>query len=63
MKGKLDKTKKEFENSLDDFMKTIEIGKKLAEEITKLNPEPIKLQFEKVYCPLIFNAKKHYASL
>ena len=39
----------------------IEIGKKLAEEITKLNPEPIKLQFEKVYCPLIFNAKKHYA--
>ena len=40
---------------------SIEIGKKLAEEITKLNPEPIKLQFEKVYCPLIFNAKKHYA--
>ena len=39
----------------------IKIGKKLAEEITKLNPEPIKLQFEKVYCPLIFNAKKHYA--
>ena len=39
----------------------IEIGKKLSEEITKLNPEPIKLQFEKVYCPLIFNAKKHYA--
>ena len=28
MKGKLDKTKEEFENSLDDFMKTIEIGKK-----------------------------------
>ena len=39
----------------------IDIGKKLAEDITKLNPEPIKLQFEKVYCPLIFNAKKHYA--
>ena len=39
----------------------IEIGKKLADDITKLNPEPIKLQFEKVYCPLIFNAKKHYA--
>ena len=40
---------------------SIDIGKKLAEEITKLNPEPIKLQFEKVYCPLIFSAKKHYA--
>ena len=37
------------------------IGKKLADEITKMNPEPIKLQFEKVYCPLIFAAKKHYA--
>ena len=44
-----------------DIKESIEIGKKLAEEITKLNPEPIKLQFEKVYCPLIFNAKKHYA--
>ena len=32
----------------------------MIEDITKLNPEPIKLQFEKVYCPLIFNAKKHY---
>ena len=37
------------------------IGKKIAEEITKKNPEPIKLQFEKVYCPLVFNSKKHYA--
>ena len=44
-----------------NIKEAIEIGKKLAEEITKLNPEPIKLQFEKVYCPLIFNAKKHYA--
>ena len=43
------------------IQESIEIGKKLAEEITKLNPEPIRLQFEKVYCPLIFNAKKHYA--
>ena len=37
------------------------IGKKIANEITKRNPEPIKLQFEKVYCPLVFNSKKHYA--
>ena len=37
------------------------IGKKIAMEITKRNPEPIKLQFEKVYCPLVFNSKKHYA--
>ena len=39
----------------------IKIGNEMAEEITKRNPEPIKLQFEKVYCPLVFNSKKHYA--
>ena len=40
---------------------SIIIGKEMADKITKLNPEPIKLSFEKVYCPLVFNSKKHYA--
>lgn len=39
----------------------IEIGKEMADIITRKNPEPMKLQFEKVYCPLVFNSKKHYA--
>src|SRR5689334_4272878 len=37
------------------------IGKEIAAEITKMNPEPIKLQFEKIYCPMILTSKKHYA--
>jgi hypothetical protein len=39
----------------------IAIGKEIAAEITKMNPEPMKLQFEKIYCPMIFMSKKHYA--
>lgn len=39
----------------------IAIGKEIAREVTNANPEPIKLQFEKIYCPMIFFSKKHYA--
>jgi hypothetical protein len=39
----------------------INIGKEIAAEITKMNPEPMKLQFEKIYSPLILLSKKHYA--
>ena len=41
-------------------IEAIEIGKEMATAITNNNPQPIKLQFEKVYCPLIFSSKKHY---
>lgn len=37
------------------------LGKKMAEKITNLNPEPIKLQFEKIYFPFIILSKKHYS--
>lgn len=37
------------------------IGYQIAERVTNLNPQPIKLQFEKVYCPLVLVSKKHYA--
>jgi DNA polymerase elongation subunit (family B) len=39
----------------------ISIGKEIAETVTKSNPEPIKLQFEKIYCPMVLLSKKHYA--
>jgi DNA polymerase elongation subunit (family B) len=39
----------------------LKIGKEIAEQVTQSNPEPIKLQFEKVYCPLVMLSKKHYA--
>jgi DNA polymerase zeta len=36
------------------------IGKEIAEAITKANPRPIKLKFEKVYHPCVLLAKKRY---
>lgn len=36
-------------------------GIDIANRVTELNPQPIKLQFEKVYCPLVLLSKKHYA--
>ena len=38
-----------------------QIGKEIAKKVTERNPQPIKLQFEKVYCPLVMVSKKHYA--
>jgi hypothetical protein len=37
------------------------LGKEIAQAVTKSNPEPIKLQFEKIYCPMVLLSKKHYA--
>ncbi|KAI7872574.1 hypothetical protein BDF14DRAFT_1716926 [Spinellus fusiger] len=36
------------------------LGKDIAEEVTKLNPCPIKLRFEKIYHPCILISKKRY---
>ena len=39
------------------------IGKEIAGEVTKRNPRPIELLFEKVYFPMLTLAKKHYAGM
>ncbi|GAV28825.1 hypothetical protein PMKS-002302 [Pichia membranifaciens] len=36
------------------------IGKEMANHVTSLNPEPVKLKFEKVYLPSILLSKKRY---
>ncbi|EGG11103.1 uncharacterized protein MELLADRAFT_33498 [Melampsora larici-populina 98AG31] len=36
------------------------IGKEMAEAVTKRNPAPVKLKFEKVYLPCVLMAKKRY---
>ncbi|TPX57882.1 DNA-directed DNA polymerase [Spizellomyces sp. 'palustris'] len=36
------------------------IGKDIVDTITKMNPEPVKLKFEKVYHPSVLLAKKRY---
>lgn len=37
-----------------------QIGAEIAEDITNMNPRPVKLKFEKVYHPCILVAKKRY---
>lgn len=36
------------------------IGKDIADTVTKMNPRPVKLKFEKVYHPCVLLAKKRY---
>ncbi|SNX82906.1 probable catalytic subunit of DNA polymerase zeta UPR-1 [Melanopsichium pennsylvanicum] len=36
------------------------LGNLIAEKVTKLNPKPVKLKFEKVYLPCVLLAKKRY---
>ncbi|OLL22088.1 DNA polymerase zeta catalytic subunit [Neolecta irregularis DAH-3] len=36
------------------------IGQSIADAITKVNPRPVKLKFEKVYLPCVLLAKKRY---
>lgn len=36
------------------------IGRAISEAVTKMNPEPVKLNFEKVYLPCVLVAKKRY---
>lgn len=35
-------------------------GKEIADEVTKSNPHPVKLKFEKVYHPCVLQTKKRY---
>ncbi|KAK5230831.1 DNA polymerase zeta [Exophiala xenobiotica] len=37
-----------------------DIGEEIANTITKMNPRPVKLKFEKVYHPCVLLAKKRY---
>lgn len=37
-----------------------DVGNEIAETITKMNPRPVKLKFEKVYFPCLLLAKKRY---
>jgi DNA polymerase delta subunit 1 len=47
-------------NTVQEAMK---LGKEAALEITKCFKAPIKLEFEKVYCPYILFNRKRYAGL
>lgn len=40
--------------------KAFQIGRELAAEVTKINPFPMELKFEKVYFPCVMLSKKRY---
>jgi DNA polymerase delta subunit 1 len=46
--------------TIDEAMK---LGKEAAEYVTQYFVQPIKLEFEKVYCPYLLMNKKRYAGL
>eukprot|EP01059_Diplonema_ambulator_P013694 TRINITY_DN24265_c0_g1_i1.p1 TRINITY_DN24265_c0_g1~~TRINITY_DN24265_c0_g1_i1.p1 ORF type:complete len:1057 (+),score=330.98 TRINITY_DN24265_c0_g1_i1:220-3171(+) len=43
--------------------RSMELGKQAADEVTKLFPPPVKLEFEKCYFPYLLMNKKRYAGL
>jgi DNA polymerase delta subunit 1 len=46
--------------TIEEAMK---LGKEASERVTELFPKPVKLEFEKVYCPYLLMNKKRYAGL
>ena len=46
-----------------DIGESMELGKEAADKISTTFINPIKLEFEKVYCPYLLMAKKKYAGL
>ena len=46
-----------------DLKQSMELGKEAAEYINKLFIAPIKIEFEKAYCPYLLIAKKRYSGL
>jgi DNA polymerase zeta len=41
----------------------VRLGKEMAEYVSSRCPEPVKLRYEKVYCPCVLLAKKRYYGL
>ncbi|EJD74935.1 DNA polymerase [Loa loa] len=44
-------------------IEAFDIGKKIADDVTKANPNPIKLKLEKIMHPLILESKKRYVGM
>uniref|UniRef100_A0A915PKT3 DNA polymerase n=1 Tax=Setaria digitata TaxID=48799 RepID=A0A915PKT3_9BILA len=43
--------------------KAFAIGKKIADDVTRANPDPVKLKLEKIMHPLILESKKRYVGM
>lgn len=42
------------------FERAFKIGREIVDSVTRVNPYPVKLKFEKVYHPCVLQAKKRY---
>lgn len=40
-----------------------DIGKRIADDVTNANPNPVKLKLEKIMHPLILESKKRYVGM
>lgn len=47
----------------ESIEETMALGREAAEYVTAFFEQPIKLEFEKVYCPYLLMSKKRYAGL
>ena len=48
---------------VNDIAEAMQLGQQAAELISTKFPRPVKLEFEKVYCPYLLMNKKRYAGL
>jgi len=48
---------------VSSIAEAMKLGKEAAEYVSQYFPHPIKLEFEKVYCPYLLMNKKRYAGL
>jgi len=48
---------------VSSIAEAMKLGKEAAAFVSQYFPEPIKLEFEKVYCPYLLMNKKRYAGL
>lgn len=49
--------------NVSSIARAMELGKHAADAISATFPHPVKLEFEKVYCPYLLMSKKRYAGL
>ncbi|KAI6198450.1 DNA polymerase [Aphelenchoides besseyi] len=43
--------------------RAFELGRKIADAVTEMNPSPMKLKFEKIMCPTVLLTKKRYVGM
>jgi DNA polymerase delta subunit 1 len=61
--GDTDSVMCKFGGSVDNVASAMDLGREAADYVSSHFPNPIRLEFEKVYCPYLLISKKRYAGL